>query len=59
MKSIQCQHCEEYFEGETKEATQWAMLPHYKESHPDVMANNSDSDKKSWMAEFDRRWEAA
>ena len=59
MKSIMCQHCEEKFTGETKTDVQMAMLPHYKEVHAEVMATNSEADKKAWMAEFDRRWEAA
>lgn len=59
MKSIQCQHCEEYFAGETPHDVQMAMLPHYKEVHADVMTSNNDEAKKAWMAEFDRRWEAA
>jgi hypothetical protein len=59
MKTIMCQHCEAEFSGETKEAVQMAMLPHYKETHAAVMAGNSDGDKKAWMTEFDRRWETA
>jgi len=59
MKSIQCQHCEDYFEGETKEAVQMAMLPHYKEIHTEIMASNNDESKKEWMLEFDRRWNTA
>ena len=54
-----CQHCEEYFTGETKEEIQMKMLPHYKSTHAEVMAANSESSKKEWMAEFDRRWDAA
>lgn len=59
MKSIQCQHCEEYFEGETPTDVQMAMLPHYKSAHADIMASNDDEGKKAWMQEFDRRWNAA
>lgn len=59
MKKIMCQHCEEYFTGETKEEIQMKMLPHYKSTHAEVMAANSESSKKEWMAEFDRRWDAA
>lgn len=59
MKTINCQHCAESFTGETKVAIQMAMLPHYKEAHPDVMSGLSAGDKQSWMEEFDRRWEAA
>lgn len=59
MKSIMCQHCQEMFSGETKEAVQLAMLPHYKEQHADIMSSNTSDSKQAWMQEFDRRWEAA
>jgi hypothetical protein len=59
MKTIICQHCTETFAGETKTAVQLAMLPHYKQAHPEVMSGLSARDKKSWMDEFDRQWEAA
>ena len=59
MKTITCQHCTESFAGETKESVQMAMLPHYKQTHPEVMSGLSAGDKKSWMDEFDRRWETA
>jgi len=58
MKSIMCQHCEEVFDGESKEDVQMAMLPHYKENHAEVMASNTEESKKAWMEEFDRRWDA-
>ena len=58
MKSIMCQHCEEMFAGETKEAVQMLMLPHYKQVHPEVMSSNTEESKQAWMQEFDRRWEA-
>ena len=59
MKSIMCQHCEQYFEGETPHDVQMAMLPHYKEQHAVVVATNSEADKQAWMTEFDRRWQTA
>ena len=59
MKSIMCQHCEQYFAGETKTDIQMAMLPHYTEQHAEIMAGNNDGSKKAWMEEFDRRWDVA
>ena len=54
-----CQHCEEQFAGETKEAVQMAMLPHYKAQHSEIMTGLKEETKQAWMAEFDRRWDAA
>jgi len=59
MKTITCLHCEEQFSGETPEAVQMAMLPHYKEAHKEVINTVNEEGKKEWFAEFNRRWEAA
>lgn len=59
MKTIICLHCEEQFSGETPHDVQMAMLPHYKETHAEIMASNTEESKKEWFKEFDRRWDEA
>jgi len=58
MKTITCIHCEEQFSGETPEAIQMAMLPHYREMHPAIINSVDEAGKKDWLAEFHRRWDA-
>ena len=59
MKTITCLDCAEEFAGETPEAVQSAMLPHYKEKHAEIINAVDESGKKEWLAEFNRRWDAA
>lgn len=59
MKTITCLDCEEQFSGETPEAIQQAMMPHYMEMHKEVMEAGNDEKKKEWFVEFNRRVEEA
>ncbi len=59
MKTITCLDCDEQFSGETPEQVQMAMLPHYKESHAEIIGSVDEDGKKKWMEEFRVRWDAA
>lgn len=59
MKTITCIDCDEQFSGETPEAIQQQMMPHYKEKHADVMAAGTEEKMKAWFAEFEKRWNEA
>jgi hypothetical protein len=56
MKTIQCQHCEETFQAETKEEMLNILYSHYMETHADVIPNASEEDKKAWMVRFEKEW---
>ena len=59
MKTITCIHCEDQFSGETPREVQMAMLPHYKNAHPEIINGVDESERTAWMQEFNRRWENA
>jgi hypothetical protein len=61
MTTLKCDLCDHQASGETFEDWMNALLPHYKETHADVM-NNPDhkpEDKEKWMTENKVRFEQA
>jgi predicted small metal-binding protein len=61
MKTLKCDMCEATAEGESFEEWMEALKPHYKDAHPEVMADPSKTkeDMDRWMAENRERFEAA
>lgn len=61
MKTLKCDLCEYEAQGETFEEWMEALKPHYMDSHPEVMANpsNTKEDMEKWMADNRARFEAA
>jgi hypothetical protein len=61
MKTLQCDLCEYTAEGETFEGWMAALMPHYMESHADVMNDTTKTaeDKMKWMEDNKARFEAA
>lgn len=59
MKKITCLDCEMEFVAETPKDAQTKMMPHYMESHKDIMDAGTDENKKKWMEDFDKKWNEA
>lgn len=61
MKTLKCDLCEATAQGETFEEWMQALMPHYMESHADVMknSNHTEEDKQKWMEENKVRFDAA
>ena len=61
MKTLKCELCEATAQGETFEEWMQALMPHYMESHADVMknSNHTEEDKQKWMEENKVRFDAA
>ena len=61
MKTLKCDLCEATAQGETFEEWMQALMPHYMESHADVMKNSThtEEDKQKWMEENKVRFDAA
>jgi len=59
MKQITCYNCENVFESETSEDILNQLFAHYMKDHPEVIPNASDEEKKAWMVQFNKDWEAA
>jgi hypothetical protein len=59
MKSMQCDRCKATFKADTFQDWFNQMLPHYKETHPEVMdSNKSKEEGQKWMAEAKARFES-
>jgi len=60
MKTLKCDLCDVTAEGETFEAWMQALMPHYMQSHADVMNDPSKTkeDQQKWMVENKVRFEA-
>ena len=61
MKTLKCDLCDHEAQGETFEAWMMALMPHYKDTHADVMAdaNKTKEDGEKWMADNRKRFDAA
>jgi predicted small metal-binding protein len=64
MKNIACSaigggDCTHVASGETEEAVVEQWHAHFKEVHPEVIADVTEEDKKNWMAKHHEIWEAA
>ena len=61
MKTVKCDLCDHTAQGETFEEWMQALMPHYMESHADVMKdpNKTKADGAKWMAENKIRFDAA
>ena len=61
MKTLKCDLCDHEVQGETFEEWTKALMPHYMETHTDVMNDPSHGkeDMEKWMAENKARFEAA
>ena len=60
MKTLKCDLCEVIAEGETFEAWMQNLMPHYMESHADVMNDpkNGKEKQQKWMVENKTRFDA-
>lgn len=61
MKTLKCDVCEHEVQGATFMDWCMALLPHYKEAHPEII-NNPDlgaEEKAKWMADNKVRFDAA
>jgi len=63
MKTLKCDLCEVTADGETFEEWVQALMPHYMETHADVMNAHSkdreEMEKEKWMVENKARFDAA
>jgi hypothetical protein len=59
MKTLKCDLCEAMAEGETFEEWMRALLPHYMQSHNEVIKNSTKEDQEKWMVENKARFESA
>ena len=61
MKTLKCDLCEVKVQGETFDEWMKALMPHYMESHADVMNNpkNGKEEQQKWMVENKARFKAA
>ena len=60
MKTLKCDLCEHEAEGETFEQWMKALMPHYMETHSDVMNDTSKTkeDQEKWMVENKARFDS-
>lgn len=60
MKSLTCDVCEATAEGETFEQWMAALMPHYMETHADVMSDpkNGKDEMEKWMNDNKVRFDA-
>ncbi len=66
MKTLKCDLCEVTAQGETFEEWMQALMPHYMQTHADVMKGKAGltpeeqkSEQERWMTENRVRFEAA
>lgn len=59
MKKIKCLDCEKEFMSDSKEDVLNQMMPHYMESHKDMMENGNEESKAEWFDRFNKVWESA
>ena len=59
MKTLKCDLCEVTAEGETFETWMQNLMPHYIETHADVMKTSTPEDQQKWMTENKARFETA
>ena len=61
MKTLKCDLCDYTAQGETFQEWMKALMPHYMESHADVMKDpkNGEAEKKQWMEANNARFKAA
>ncbi|MFZ2593731.1 MAG: hypothetical protein WAX38_03080 [Minisyncoccia bacterium] len=59
MKTLKCDLCEVTAEGETFEQWMKNLMPHYMETHADVMNNptKTKEDHMKWMEENKKRFD--
>jgi hypothetical protein len=59
MKKLKCDLCEEFASGETFGDWMVALMPHYMNSHADVMNDKSkgEAEQKKWMEENKLRFD--
>lgn len=60
MKKMKCIDCGKGgFEAESAEEMMKVMMPHYMESHKEMIESGSDESKAEWMKRFYSEWEKA
>jgi predicted small metal-binding protein len=61
MKKFKCPDCEvEFeFESETKEEVLVTLYNHYMQEHKEVITSADEVEKKRWMEQFEKDWDAA
>ncbi len=59
MKKFTCYDCIEVFESETSKEMLDKLYPHYMEKHVEIITGNTEKEKKSWMAKFNKDWNEA
>jgi hypothetical protein len=61
MKTLKCDLCEATVQGETFEEWMQALMPHYMESHVDVINNpkNGEEEQQKWIRENKARFDQA
>ena len=60
MKTLKCDLCEATADGETFEEWMKALMPHYIQSHPEIMNDPSKTkeDQQKWMVDNKARFDA-
>ena len=59
MKSITCPEtaCDHAVDAESMQDAMMKLMPHYKESHAEMMEQGTEEDKKVWMENFQTQWD--
>lgn len=58
MKTISCYHCEATFEDSSRDSMLAQLYDHYMKEHKAVIEGADEAEKKRWMEQFDRDWNA-
>lgn len=58
MKKFKCLDCDETFKVATSDDALESMMPHYMETHKEIMETNTTESKEEWMKRFYVEWEA-
>jgi glycogen debranching enzyme len=57
MKTLNCYDCKESFTAASKDEMLVMLYEHYIDDHKEVIADNSEVEKLTWMDSFDGDWE--
>ena len=59
MRKFSCYDCEAEFTSDSRMDILKQLYEHYMRMHKDIITKASEEEKKAWMEQFERDWEAA
>ncbi|MAJ97290.1 MAG: hypothetical protein CMI56_01575 [Parcubacteria group bacterium] len=59
MKKLTCYDCEMEFQAETSKEMLNQMYVHYMADHNEIITGVNEEEKKAWMEQFNKDWEAS